>query len=127
MIYYVKVVEKWRKDVILKTFFDGIFISKDHLKEAGIKYPIKLEYYKTARDENSENTDSVDEVKYTNGKYGIEVVKTEYLDGNVRIETKEVKNITNDLKEADRILTLFRNNEVTPVGVDDVLEELQKA
>ena len=46
MIYYVKVVEKWRKDVMLKTFFDGVFISKENLKEAGIKYPIKLEYYK---------------------------------------------------------------------------------
>ena len=112
---------------MLKTFFDGVFISKENLKEAGIIYPIKLEYYKTVRDENSENTNTVDEAKYTNGKYGIEVVKTEYLDGNVRIETKEVQNITNDLKEADRILTLFRNNEVTPVGVDDVLEELQKA
>lgn len=126
VIYYVKVVEKWRKDVILKTFFDGIFISKEHLEEAGIKYPIKLEYYKIARDENVKNTNQVKETENTKGKYGIEVVKTEYLDGNVKIETKEVSDITNDINEADRILTLLRNNEVTPIGVEDVLEDLQK-
>ena len=125
-VYYVKVVEKWRKDVILKTFFDGIFISKEHLEEAGIKYPIKLEYYKIARDENVKNTNQVNEIKNTRGKYGIEIVKTEYLEGNVKIETKEINNITNDLDEADRILTLLRNNEVTPIGVEDVLEDLQK-
>lgn len=110
----------------MKTFFDGIFISKEHLEEAGIKYPIKLEYYKIARDENVRNTKLINETENTNGKYGIEVVKTEYLEGNVKIETKEVNNITNDLKEADRILTLLRNNEVTPTGVEDVLEDLQK-
>ena len=126
VIYYVKVVGKWRKDVILKTFFDGIFISKEHLEEAGIKYPIKLEYYKIARDENVRNTDKINETENTRGKYGIEVVKTEYLEGNVKIETKEVTNVTNDLDEANRILTLLRNNEVTPIGVEDVLEDLQK-
>lgn len=110
----------------MKTFFDGIFISKEHLEEAGIKYPIKLEYYKIARDENVRNTKLINETENTNGKYGIEVVKTEYLEGNVKIETKEVNNITNDIKEADRILTLLRNNEVTPIGVEDVLEDLQK-
>ena len=110
----------------MKTFFDGIFISKEHLEEAGIKYPIKLEYYKIARDENVRNTDQINEVENTRRKYGIEVVKTEYLEGNVKIETKEVANVTNDLDEADRILTLLRNNEVTPVSVEDVLEDLQK-
>ena len=110
----------------MKTFFDGIFISKEHLEEAGIKYPIKLEYYKIARDENVRNTNQINETENTKGKYGIEVVKTEYLEGNVKIETKEVANVTNDLDEADRILTLLRNNEVTPVSVEDVLEDLQK-
>ena len=86
----------------MKTFFDGIFISKEHLKEAGIKYPIKLEYYKIARDENVKNTNQISEAKNTNGEYGIEVVKTEYLEGNVKVESKEVNNITNDVKEASK-------------------------
>lgn len=96
----------------MKTFFDGVFISNEHLAEAGIEYPIKLEYYKTTEKEDNET------------KYGIEVVKTEYLDGNVKIETKEVKNVTSNLEQEEKILTLLRNNEVTPIGVNDVLEEL---
>ncbi len=101
-----------RKGVKVKTFFDGVFISSKHLEEAGIKYPIKLEYYKTSEGENVET------------KYGIEVVKTEYLEGNVKIETKEIKDITDNLEEEEKILTILRNNEVTPVGVEDVLQEL---
>lgn len=96
----------------MKTFFDGVYISSEHLEEAGIQYPIKLEYYKTSREENVKN------------KYGIEVVKTEYLNGNVKVETKEVKDITDDIERVNKILTLLKNNEVTPIGIEDVLEDL---
>ena len=30
----------------MKTFFGSIFIEKERLQEAGVEYPIKLEYYK---------------------------------------------------------------------------------
>ena len=30
----------------MNIFFGGTFLEKDELKEAGIEYPIKLEYYK---------------------------------------------------------------------------------
>ena len=96
----------------MKTFFDGVFISSKQLEKAGIKYPIKLEYYKTFEEENVET------------KYGIEIVKTEYLAGNVRIETKEISNIAKTEAEQEKILTLLKNNEVTPVGVEDVLQDL---
>lgn len=86
----------------MKTFFDGVFIARERLEETGIKYPIKLEYFKTSGEEN------------VGKKFGIEIVKTEYLEGTRKIETKEVKNITNNIKEQERILTLLKNNEVTP-------------
>ncbi len=104
----------------MKTFFDGIFISKEHLKEAGIKFPIKLEYYKTTREEISKNA------RENENKYGIEIVKTEYREGNVKVETKEINNVANNVKDQEKILTLLRNNEVTPIGVEDVLEDLLK-
>ena len=96
----------------MKTFFDGVFISKEKLDQAGIEYPIKLEYYKTLGEENVE------------AKFGIEVVKTEFFNGNVRVETKELKSITDNEDEQNRLLTILRNNEITPIGVDDVLQEL---
>ena len=107
----------------MKTFFDGIFVSKEHLDEAGVKYPIKLEYYKIARDENKKESQSIEE---NENKYGIEIVKTEYIEGNVRVESKEINNVVNNVKDQEKILELLRNNEVTPVGVEDVLEDLLK-
>lgn len=104
----------------MKTFFDGIFISKEHLNEAGIKFPIKLEYYKTTREESSKIA------RENENKYGIEIVKTEYREGNVRVETKEINNVANNIKDQEKILTLLRDNEVTPIGVEDVLEDLLK-
>ena len=51
-------------------------------------------------------------------------MKTEYLEDSVKIESKEVKSVTNNLQEQERILTLLKNNEVTPIGVEDVLQEI---
>lgn len=97
----------------MKTFFDGIFIDDNKLKDEDINYPIKLEYYKTiAIEENVE------------AKYGIEIVKTEYIKGNVNIESKRLDKVTDNLEEVDRILTILRNNEVTPIGMQDVLEDM---
>ena len=80
----------------MKTFFDGVFISKEKLSQAGIEYPIKLEYYKTLGEENVE------------AKFGIEVVKTEFFNGNVRVETKELKSITDNEEEQNRLLSILR-------------------
>ena len=95
----------------MKTFFDGVFISKNLLEEAGIKYPIKLEYFKTL----NENVES---------KFGIEVVKTEYSEGNVNVETKEITNIAGDEQKQEEILSILRNNQVTPITLEEVLEEI---
>ena len=53
----------------LNIFFGGKFIKKEELKEAGIEYPIKLEYYKIINEDEFVNK--------TNEKYGIKIVKTE--------------------------------------------------
>lgn len=98
----------------MKTFFDGVFMNKEKLKEEGFEYPIKLEYYKTSVEEENVET-----------KYGIEIVKTEYLEGNVKIETKEIKDVTNNILERDRIIKLLKKNEVTPIGLEDVIAELK--
>ena len=35
----------------VKNFFGSIFINRDELKEAGIDYPIKVEYYKITNED----------------------------------------------------------------------------
>lgn len=83
------------------------------LANEGIEYPIKLEYFKTLRNKES-----------VGNKYGIQVVKIEYLDNDISVESKEIENITSKEEKINDILNLLKRNEVTPIGVKDVLKDL---
>lgn len=100
----------------MRTFFGGTFIEKEKLEEAGINHPIKLEYYKQI------NEDEINH--YNNQKYGIEIVKTEYIPDNTKIETKSIKYVTNDEIEEDRILNIFKENQVTLINSEEILTDL---
>ena len=102
----------------MKTFFGGKFIEREKVVEAGIDYPIKLEYYKKINEEEF--------VKKDKAKFGIEIVKTEYIPNNTTIENKEIKYLSNDEDKINKILNLFKENEVTPIGVEDILLDLSK-
>lgn len=99
----------------MKTFFGGIFIDKDKLKRNGINHPIKLEYYKT-----------VDQVKENIEYYGVQIIKTEYIGEKIKTEEKEIRNIIKSEKNIEKILETLKNNEVTPIGCEDVLNDLLK-
>ena len=102
-----------------KRFYGGAFINKEELMENGIFHPIKLEYYKTIK----ENRDFLN----TNGDtYGIQVVKTEYINKTVKIETKEINYKINNEQKIDEILEILKDNQVTPTAVEDIVEELLK-
>lgn len=100
----------------MKKFFGGTFIEKEILEEAGIDYPIKLEYYKQINEEDIKLSDKA--------KYGIHIVKTEYIPNNLKVETKDIKYITNDEIEADRILNIFKENKVTIINSEEVISDL---
>ena len=96
----------------MKTFFDGIFIDGNNSQNEG-EYPIKLEYYKTIKTE--ENVEA---------KYGIEIVVTEVINGKVNIKSKAIDDIANTSEQIDNILTILKNNEVTPIGIEDAIDEI---
>ena len=102
----------------MKTFFGGKFIEKEKLTEAGIHYPIKLEYYKKINEDQF--------IKNENAKFGIVVVKTEYKPNNTKIENKEITHVSNDEQKIEKILEIFKANEVTPISVEDILSDLSK-
>lgn len=99
----------------MRTFFGGTFISKETLEEVGIKHPIKLEYYKQINE---------DDINLGKEKYGIQIVKTEYIPNNLKIETKNIKYVTNDELEENRILNIFKENQVTPINSEEVILDL---
>ncbi len=100
----------------MKNFFGSIFINRDKLLEAGINYPIKVEYYKITDENKSEKEDK--------SIYGIQVIKTEYRD-KIGVEQNRVEHITNDEKEITKILSLIKENEVTPISLEDVIIEIK--
>ena len=102
----------------MNTFFGSIFIEKEKLKEAGVEHPIKLEYYKIINEDEFINRD--------NAKYGIKIVKTEYIKNNTRIEDKTIRYLSNNEQRVEDILNIFKKNEVTPVSVDDIICDFSK-
>ena len=100
----------------MKNFFGSIFINRDELQEAGINYPIKVEYYKIINEEEKRKQDKL--------IYGIQIIKTEYRD-KIGVEQNKLENITNDEKEITKILSIIKENEVTPIGLEDVILEIK--
>lgn len=96
----------------MKTFFDGIFIDSNNTQNEN-EYPIKLEYYKTIKTE--ENVEA---------KYGIEIVETEFLNGKVNVESKIINNISESSEEIETMIEILKNNEVTPIGIEDAINEI---
>ncbi len=100
----------------MKNFFGSIFINRDKLLEAGINYPIKVEYYKIINEEEKVKKDKL--------LYGIQIIKTEYRD-KIGVEGNKIESITNEEKEVDKMLTLMKENEVTPIALEDIVTELK--
>ena len=100
------------------TLYGSTFIDEHELNEANINHPIKLEYYKLIR-EDGISTDSIP-------KFGINVVKKEYIENNTKVEEKEIKYLSSDEERVNNILEILKNNKVTPIGVKDVITDLSR-
>lgn len=103
----------------MNIFFGGTFIRKEELEEAGIDYPIKLEYYKIINENELTKKDK--------SKYGIKVVKTEYIENNIKTEDKTIKYLCSSEQKIDEILNILKNNEVTPIAIKDVISDISKS
>lgn len=102
----------------MRTYFSSTFIEKEVLNEAGIYYPIKLDYYKIINKEESN--------KQEKAKFGIHVVKTEYKENDTRVENKKIPYVSNDERTIEKILHILKENVVTPIAVEDILHDFTK-
>ena len=94
-------------------------MNRKELEEMGIKYPVKLEYYKTESEVSNKNN-----IKET--KFGIEVIKTSYIKEEVKVENSKITEIAKDERIVDKILEILKRNEVTPVCAEYIVEDLLK-
>ena len=102
----------------MRVFFSSTFMEQEALNEVGISHPIKLEYYKIINEDEM--------IKQEKAKFGINVVKTEYIENNIKVEDKKIQYISNDEKRIEEFLNLLKENEVTPIAVEDVLNDFSK-
>ena len=98
-----------------KTCYGMTYFDENDLKETQINHRVELEYYKTNKYEENDF------------KYGIEICKKEYIDDNISVETNKIENITNSSDKVIEIINTLKKYKVTPVGLNDVLEDLMKA
>ena len=96
----------------MRVFYGDIFIKNEDLQKAGIWHPIKLEYYKIIN--KNENI------------FGISVVKKEYIKNEIIKEEKEIKHLSYDEMQVDKILNLFKEHIVTPITAQDIADDLLK-
>ena len=98
-----------------KTCYGMTYFDENDLKETEINHRIELEYYKTNR------------VAEDNCKYGIEIRKKEYKNDAITVETNIIENISSSSNKVIEIINTLKRYKVTPVGLNDVLEDLLKS
>lgn len=100
----------------MKIFFRSTFIKEEALNEARIDHPIKLEYYKIINKEEN--------LRQEKAKFGIYIVKKEYKEGGLRKENEKIQYLTDDEKQIERILDTLERNQVTPIGLQEIINEM---
>ncbi len=98
-----------------RTYHGETFLEKKDLAETNIKNKVQLEYYT---------------IKQTNEKkdvYGIEVIKKEFRSNGIDTEISSINDISDSSKKVIDIINTLKLNKVTPIGLNDVLEDLLKA
>lgn len=98
----------------LRTFFGKTTINNEDAEQANFDR-MYLEYYKNVNER---------EIKKDEKPYGVTIIKKTQIWKILEIEEKEVKNILNRENDVDNILKLLVEYKVTPIGLDDVLQDL---
>lgn len=108
-VYYIIRRLQKKGEGKVKTFFGEIYINEKDLEEEGIKYPIKVEYYKTTDEEKGEKN------------YGVEIIKKEYRIIEDRIQ---IEKLTKEEDKIEELLNLLKTNEVSTIGAKDIIEDI---
>ena len=98
----------------LRTFFGKTTINNEESEN----FNFDKIYLKKNKNRNEE------EIKAKEKPYGVTIIKKTQTGKILEIEEKEITNIINKENDADNILKLLVAYKVTPIGLDDVLQDL---
>lgn len=95
--------------------YGEILLREELLRKNKIYHDVELEYYKIKNGNDSKNE---------NFKYGIEVVKKEYMDNEIKQENSVVEMLTSSEEKVEKILEKLKNNAVTPITLEYVIADM---
>lgn len=103
---------------ILGTYHGATLLNENDATDTNIKNKIELEYY------------TMEKQRYIQSKkivfYGISIVKKEYGKNTIKYERQSVENVSTSENKIKDIVELLKEHKVTPVTLEDVLEDLMK-
>ena len=102
-----------------KTCCGMTYIENTEIPSGSINDRIELEYYKIRKSKFKM-------FGKPSKKYGIEIQKREYKDDNFKVETNSVNYVTKSRDKVIQIIDTLKKHKVTPVGLNDVLDDLLK-
>lgn len=93
-----------------KNFYAKTKIDSSDFEELSSDMLIELEYYKLKGEKS----------------YGIEIIKKNLQNNIMNIEEKVIYTLCKEETQVNKLLRLLADNKVTPILVDDILEDLRK-
>ena len=98
----------------IRKFYGEELIKFDDFSSSEVSKQFKIEYYKLENDSKD----------LANRKFGIEVVKRNCSKNNEIIDKREIINLFDTEEKTEKLLEILQKNKVTPIGLNDVLEEV---
>lgn len=97
----------------LDKLYGKTVIDSSDSDELAKDYKMELEYYQIEKETNSK-------------PYGIKIVKKNVENYAINIEEKVIENICDNMQDLGNLLEILISSKVTPISVDDVLDDLKK-
>lgn len=122
MLIKISQIQKKGEDKVYnsRAYYGATFLGEEELKETNINHRIELEYYTT---KNHINKNTEDEIT----TYGIEIIKKEYENDKINMESSNREYISSNVDKVIEIIETLKKHKVTPIGLNDVLEDLLRA
>lgn len=102
-----------------KTCYGMTCIENIEIPNGNTNHRIELEYYKIKKPK-------FNLLHKSNKKYGIEIQKREYKNNNFNLEINSVDEVTKSRHKVIEIIKTLKEYKVTPIGLNDVLDDLLK-
>lgn len=103
---------------ILGTYYGATVLNEKSLVETNMKNKIKLEYYATEKPICVRKEKAI--------SYGISIIKKEYCKNSIKCEKQSVEKISTNKRKIKDIIKILKDYAVTPIALEDVLEDLLK-